>query len=189
MTGVAELVQRATSGDERAWAALVEEYGGLLRSIAAGYRLSAGDAEDAAQTTWLGLVQHVGELRTPEAAVGWLATTMRRNCLRLLRQRRRELLRDDWTQWSLPDESVALDRGVLTAERDRVLWAAVDRLPQRQRQLVQNLFASREQSYGEIAVSMSTAVGSIGPARQRALRQLAALLGEAGVSRGDQLCA
>jgi RNA polymerase sigma factor (sigma-70 family) len=189
MTGVAELVQRAGSGDERAWAALVEEYGGLLRSIAAGYRLSAGDAEDAAQTTWLGLVQHVGELRTPEAAVGWLATTMRRNCLRLLRQRRRELLRDDWTQWSLPDESAALDRGVLTAERDRLLWAAVDRLPQRQRQLVQNLFASREQSYGEIAVSMSTAVGSIGPARQRALRQLASLLGEAGVSRGDQLCA
>ena len=57
------------------------------------------------------------------------------------------------------------------------------------RQLVQNLFASPEQSYGEIAVAMSTAVGSIGPARQRALRQLEALLGEAGVSRGDQLCA
>jgi len=112
---------------------------------------------------------------------------MRRNCLRLLHQRRRELLRDDWTQWSLPDESAALDRGVLTAERDRTLWAAVDRLPQRQRQLVQNLFASREQSYGEIAVAMSTAVGSIGPARQRALRHLEALLGEAGVSR-IELC-
>ena len=177
-----DLIDRAAAGDQQAWEEVVGRYRGLLRSIAADFRLAPGDAEDAAQMTWLGLVQNVKKLRVPEAAVGWLATTMRRNCSRLLGLRQREQLRDDWMQWSVPDSSAPVDTRILVAERDRILWETVDRLPVRQRQLVRTLFTATELSYGEIAARMSMAVGTIGPARQRALRNLEKLLAEAGVA-------
>lgn len=185
MTEVEEMVGRAAAGDELAWADLVRQYRGLLRSIAAAFRLAGNDAEDAAQQTWLGLVQHVKHLRSPDRTASWLATTMRRNCARLVRQRQREQLRDDWRLWSVVDDSSQVDACMLLAERDRILWQAVDRLPLRQRQLVRSLFAATEPSYDEIAARMSIAVGTIGPARQRALRHLATLLAEAGVCRAE----
>ena len=40
------------------------------------------DAEDAAQTVWLRLVDQLDRLRDPDALPGWLATTTRRECLR-----------------------------------------------------------------------------------------------------------
>ena len=171
-------VGRAAAGDQQAWREMVVQYRGLLRSIACDFRMNAGDADDAAQMTWLGLVQNVDKLLVPEAVVGWLATTMRRNCTRVLRQRWREQLRDDWLQWQVEDDAVAVDTDVMVAERDRVLWEIVDRLPDRQRKLVRLMFAAREHSYVEIAESMSMAVGTIGPARQRALRSLEKLLAE-----------
>jgi RNA polymerase sigma factor (sigma-70 family) len=111
---------------------------------------------------------------------------MRRNCVRVARQRQREHLCDDWTQWSITNDDGPLDRRVLVAERNRILWEAVDRLPDRQRQLLRTLFAADERSYGEVATAMSTSIGTIGPARQRALRHLETLLTEAGVGK-DQM--
>jgi RNA polymerase sigma factor (sigma-70 family) len=187
MTTAQSTVSRAAAGDERAWQEMVTQYRGLLRSIASDFRMGPGDADDAAQMTWLGLVQHVDKLRVPEAVVGWLATTMRRNCARVLRQRWREQLRDDWTQWQVEDDAGSVDTHVMQAERDRVLWEIVDRLPERQRRLLRLLFAAAEPSYVEIASTMSMAVGTIGPARQRALRNLERLLADTGPGRGAGL--
>jgi RNA polymerase sigma factor (sigma-70 family) len=181
--GTGSTLGRAAAGDQQAWQEMVAQYRGLLRSIASEFRMSPGDADDAAQMTWLGLVQNVDKLRVPEAVVGWLATTMRRNCSRVQRQRWREHLRDDWMQWQVEDDTVAVDADVIVAERDRVLWEIVDRLPDRQRKLVRLMFAVKEPSYLEIAETMSMAVGTIGPARQRALRNLEKLLAEPGPGR------
>lgn len=179
------VVSRAAAGDEDAWMELIGRYRGLLRSIASDFQLAPSDAEDAAQMTWLGLLQHVDKLRIPEATLGWLATTMRHNCARVLRQRRREQLWDDWTWWRVVDESGSIETRFLIGERDRILWDSVDRLPARQRQLLRALFTTPEPSYGEVAATMSMAVGTIGPARQRALRNLKTLLTAAGIDRAD----
>jgi DNA-directed RNA polymerase specialized sigma24 family protein len=74
---------------------------------------------------------------------------------------------------------------MLQAERDRMLWRLVDRLPEGQRRLVCALFTSPEMSYREIAAALAIAVGSIGPTRQRALQQLDRLLVKAGMCRHD----
>ncbi len=187
MAEVGNVVCRAAAGDEVAWEQLVAQYGGLLRSIATHFRMTNGDAEDAAQMTWLGLVQNVSRIRVPEGTTGWLATTMRRNCIRVMRQRQREQPRSDWTQWSIADGSGSSETRLLIAERDRILWESVDRLPTRQRQLVRNLFAGNERSYSDVAAMMSMAIGTIGPARQRALRRLERLLAESGVHRTDRI--
>jgi DNA-directed RNA polymerase specialized sigma24 family protein len=54
---VADLVNRARTGERQAWDALVERYAPLIWSICRNYQLDAADAEDAAQSIWLKLGQ------------------------------------------------------------------------------------------------------------------------------------
>src|SRR5271167_5206619 len=79
------LVTGAGNGDQQAWDELVERYAPLIWSICRRYRLAAADAEDAAQTVWLKLVDQLDKIRDPAALPGWLATTTRRECGRIAR--------------------------------------------------------------------------------------------------------
>ena len=57
----------------------------LIWSICRRYRLGGPDAEDVAQSVWLQLVNHLDKIRDPAALPGWLATTTRRACGRVVR--------------------------------------------------------------------------------------------------------
>ena len=81
---VSELVARAKDGDKQAWDALVERYAPLIWSICRRHRLSRADADDVAQSVWVRLVDQLDRVRDPAALPGWLATTARRECLRVL---------------------------------------------------------------------------------------------------------
>ena len=83
---VIDLVTRARKGDKQAWDALVERYAPLIWSICRSHRLA--DADDAVQNVWLRLVDQLDTVRDPAALPGWLATTTRRECLRVLRAAR-----------------------------------------------------------------------------------------------------
>ena len=84
-TSIVDLVDAARRGDHRAWDALVARYGGMVWAVARAHRLCDADAADASQATWLKLLEHVGSIKDPAALGGWLATTARRECLRILR--------------------------------------------------------------------------------------------------------
>ena len=81
---VTDLVTRAKNGDQQAWDALVERYAPLVWSICRRYRLERADAEDVCQAVWFTLVARLDHLRDPAALPGWLATTTRRECGRVL---------------------------------------------------------------------------------------------------------
>src|SRR5258707_2210453 len=106
---VAELVAAAAAGDEGAWSRLVDHFAGLVWSVIRGYRMSAADAADVSQTTWLRLAEHIHKVREPERIGAWLATTAGRECLRLIRQNRRAIPSDNiyLTQVPDPDPAVA----------------------------------------------------------------------------------
>ncbi|HZG95557.1 MAG TPA: sigma-70 family RNA polymerase sigma factor, partial [Mycobacteriales bacterium] len=80
-----ELVRAAADGDQRAWNALVDRFSRLVWAVARQHRLSEADAGDVAQATWLRLVENLASLREPEAVGGWLATTARREALRVIK--------------------------------------------------------------------------------------------------------
>src|SRR6266702_3871358 len=82
---VIDLVTRARTGDKRSWDALVERYAPLIWSICCRYRLGRADAEDVGQSVWLRLVDQRDKIRDPAALPGWLVTTTRRECGRVLR--------------------------------------------------------------------------------------------------------
>ena len=82
---------RRGSGDEAAWGAIVDRFAGLVWSTARAHRLAQAEAADVAQTTWLRLVENLDRIKEPERLGAWLATTARRECLRHIRLRGREL--------------------------------------------------------------------------------------------------
>jgi RNA polymerase sigma factor (sigma-70 family) len=167
-----DLVLAAVSGDEDAWNRLVDRYAALVWSVARAHRLSAADAADVSQTTWLRLVEHLGRLRDPEHVGGWLATTARHESLRVLRRGTRELARDAVDLDREDDHAVSPEDATLLRERDALLWQAVDALAERCRVLLRALAASPPRSYMEISDALAMPVGSIGPTRARCLDHL-----------------
>src|ERR671914_410286 len=105
---VGELVRQAASGERAAWESLVRRFEGLVWGVVRSHRLADADAADVFQTTWLRLVEHVEGLRNPDAVGGWLATTARNECLRVLRHQTRQVPTEDDR---IPEETVpaALD--------------------------------------------------------------------------------
>jgi RNA polymerase sigma factor (sigma-70 family) len=166
---LAGTVRAAAAGDERAWARLVVRFGGVIRAVARRHRLSDADQEEVVQRTWVCLVEHIHTLREPAAVAGWLATTARHECLRLLSHQAREVLDAE-----LPAtvEPTTPDDLVIAAERAAALHGAVDRLPDRGRALLRLQLTRPALDYGELGGALGMPVGSIGPTRGRSLARL-----------------
>jgi RNA polymerase sigma factor (sigma-70 family) len=173
---IEDLVDRASSGDGPAWSQLVRDYDALFRGVGHGFRLSREDVADAAQTTWALLFQNIDKVREPAKLRGWLSATMRRECIRQAARRNGDQLQSELFDVDL-SESKSPEEYVLLAEQCDELWRAVDDLPVRQRALILELYAEESPSYQEIAASLSMPIGSIGPARARALKGLQWRLG------------
>jgi RNA polymerase sigma factor (sigma-70 family) len=181
------LLQQACDGDERAWDELVNRYTNLLWSVARSYRLDSADAADAVQTGWLRLLEHLGSIEDPERLVGWLVTTVRRECLRILRRQGRERpAAPEETTFEVVDPAGPVDSRLTRQERDAELWGAFERISERCQQLLRVLMASPPPSYGTVSKALGIPVGSIGPTRARCLARLRTILDSAGQLPGPR---
>jgi RNA polymerase sigma factor (sigma-70 family) len=168
-----QAVRAAAGGDDGAWDKLVERFGGLVWSVLRAYGLAEADAADVFQTTWLRLVEHLDRIQNPGGVGAWLATTARRESLRVLRAGSRMVPTEDLTTL----EPAGADRSTpetlwLRAERSAELWRALLTLTARCQQLLRVLMASPPPSYAEVAAALDMPIGSIGPVRSRCLEQL-----------------
>ena len=167
------LATRAVRGDPGAFDEIVERYAPLVWSICTRFRLSRSDAEDVGQNVWLLLVEHLGNLREPAALPGWLATTTRRECLRVVTSARKsERLGTKLDEAFRFVDDRAIDEEILTAERNAALRAAFAELPLRCQQLLSMLTAEPPYSYAQISERLNIPIGSIGPQRARCLERL-----------------
>ena len=188
---VTDMVTRATNGDRQAWNQIVERYASLIWFTCRRYRLNGADTEDVGQSVWLQLVEHVGTIRDPAALPGWLVTTTRRECARVLRSAHRAQPGDH-----VPDfEHIAEQTGrtaeeeVLAAERHAALREALTDLPPAWQRLMAMLSADPPVPYAEISSRLGIAVGSIGPTRARCLdriRRHPAIASLAGIDGGGE---
>ena len=128
---VADLVTRAKNGEQQAWDELVDRYAPLIWSICRRYRLERADAEDVCQAVWFTLVARLDHLRDPAALPGWLATTTRRECGRVLHATgRRRAGEQVLIAANLPDtETAPVDQELLVAEQQAALRDAFGRAP------------------------------------------------------------
>ena len=173
---VTELVRSAANGDRNAWESLVNRYLPLVTSVAMRYRLAEDDLADVSQTVWLQLVQHLHSLRTPAALPGWIVTTTRNECFRLLRVRQRTVVVDPQVEQPASrgtlNEPVEFDDDLVRNERHTALLTAFAELPDRHRRLLVLLLADPPKTYEEISKQLGMPVGGIGPTRARALERL-----------------
>jgi RNA polymerase sigma factor (sigma-70 family) len=183
-TTVTRTVRAAASGDHRAWDALVDEFGGLVWAVARAHRLSDADAADVAGATWLLLVEHLGDLREADRVGAWLATTARRECLRVLRGAQRQVPTGDDIE-AEPADATDVAAELMTAQRDVALWRAFARLPERDQALLRLLVADPAPSYEEISAALEMPIGSIGPTRARSLERLRRELARDGLVAAD----
>lgn len=168
----AELVVSAAAGDQQAWDQLVDRFAGLVWHVARGHRLGDADAADVVQTVWLRLVESLPRLREPAAVGGWLATTTRHECLRVLRASAREVADDTAAMLDLPSREASPEAVLELAEDQHLVRRALDRLSERCRTLLRALAYSPDDSYADVSASLGVPVGSIGPTRSRCLQQL-----------------
>jgi len=169
---VSLLVKEAAAGNGAAWNQLIARFSPMVASIARGYRLGAADVDDLCQTVWLRLVEGIGAIRDPERVGAWLAAVTRHEALRLIRRAGRETPVADTGLDDTPSEDRGADDRILTAERKRAVWAAIDRLPPRTQEVMRQLLADPVPGYGLVAAVLGIPVNSVGPTRSRALRVL-----------------
>ena len=169
---LAKLVRAAAAGDNAAWSRLVERFDPWLRNVARAYRLRPVDVDDVVQETWLRLFKHIARVREPAALASWLATTVRRESLRVLQAPVREELSDDRALGECPDTRTP-ETELLAAERSEVLRRALATFPERHRQLMTLLMCDEGCEYTRISGTLGVPRGSIGPIRARCIARLA----------------
>jgi len=177
---VVDLVSRARDGDKAAWDQIVARYAPLVWSICHQYRMTRPDIDDVGQGVWLRLVEHLPALREPAALPGWITTTTRRECVRVLRAgQRRERYESPLppgVQADLADPDQLLagspEAELLEIELQAALRDALAALPERCQQLLALLIADPPLPYAEIGSRLRLPVGSIGPNRSRCLAAL-----------------
>jgi RNA polymerase sigma factor (sigma-70 family) len=182
-TSVADLVQKARSGDGGAWEELVARFGGMIAATGRRYRLSAADVAELQQTTWLRLVENLHRIEQPERVGGWLATTARRESLQLLKRAAKYHSGADQMLANLPDRHLPEpDARPIADERDEVIRAAWDRMKPRCQELLSLLIADDPLHYKDLSLLLQMPVGSIGPTRARCLEHLRRLVEEEGMT-------
>jgi RNA polymerase sigma factor (sigma-70 family) len=171
---VIDLVTRARTGDKRSWDALVERYAPLIWSICRRYRLDRADVEDVGQSVWLRLVDQLDKIRDPAALPGWLVTTTRRECGRVLHAARGpHAAVCALDAENLPAEQAGTaEQKLLRAERHTALREAFTHLPPDGQRLIVLLIADPPLPYTEISTRLGIPVGSIGPNRKRCLAKM-----------------
>ena len=105
---------------------------------------------------------------------GWLATTTRRECARLLRAAHRPqaaALAPDADNIG-DDQAQNAEQELLAAERHAALREAFTSLPPRYQQLITLLVHDPPMPCSQISATLGVPVGSIGPLRSRCLHQL-----------------
>ena len=170
---LSELVPAAKGGDQNAWDAIVDRFLPLVSAIIRAHRLSEADGDDVSQTLWLRLVEHLGALREPDALPGWIRTTTRNECLRVLGSAGRVRAVDPQAGYGLDAvEADVADVELLAAERRQLLREALAELPAARRELLLLLVGDPPAAYEDISARLGIPIGSIGPTRARALEQL-----------------
>ena len=184
---VTDLVTGARNGDRQAWEALVERYAPLIWSICRRHRLDGADADDVGQSVWLQLVARLGAIRDPAALPGWLATTTRRECLRVLRAAPGpHPARYPPGAAAIPDDQApTAGQQLLAAERQAAFREAFRQLPPCCQRLIAQLIADPPARYADISATLGIPVSSIGPVRGRCLDKLRRHPAIAALMNGD----
>lgn len=114
-------------------------------------------------------VDRLSTLRDPAALPGWIATTTQRECLQLLKAKKRQVPVDEPI---VEETGPGPEEWLLVEEKRIALRVAFAQLPAHCQQLMSMLFNDPPTPYTQISAALGTAIGGIGPSRKRCLDKL-----------------
>jgi RNA polymerase sigma factor (sigma-70 family) len=166
----AALVARCRTGDESAWAELVNRFSRYVYAIATqGFSLRADDAEDVFQEVFARTYQHLDRLRDDEAIRPWIAQLTRRLSIDKIRAASREQLSDEEIEPPGFDETFdRLDEALSVRE-------ALAQLSESCQEILDRFFA-RDESYQTIGETLEIPSGTIASRISRCLAKLREIL-------------
>jgi len=172
----------ARAGSRAAMNRLVAELTPLVWNVARGHRLDKHTAEDVVQTVWLALFSHLDQVREPKALAGWLITTTRHEARRAYGRTPAPVPLTDEMAEAVPSTQPAPEAEVLRTERDRRIWQAFSKLPERCQEILRLTVLAGRAEYRIVAEALRMPRGSIGPIRGRCLKSMRELLDTEGGS-------
>ena len=171
------LVMRCQTGDERAFDALLSEFGHRTLAYIRGF--AGDDADDVQQELWLHVFQRISTLADPGAFRTWLFRATRNRVIDWLRRakRERELLDDAPLRVESTDVATSnpmTDAGFIDPEE---LDAALGKIPPPQREVL--LLRYRDDlSYADIALVVGCPLGTVRTRLHHGRKRLQELLKE-----------
>ena len=175
------LVKECLSGDEAAWAQLIDKYKALIYSIPIKYNLPPQEAADVFQSTCVELLVRLPELREPRALPKWLMQVAHHECYRVKRLSKRVVSRDSEENSPEPEVPPIAEGLVQQTQEEQMLREAIAVLTPQCRRLVEMLFFEfPSRPYAEVAAELGLALGSIGFTRQKCIERLRRQLEELG---------
>jgi RNA polymerase sigma factor (sigma-70 family) len=176
-----ELVLACRSGDQLAWEQLIRRYQRLIYAIPRRAGLTQDEAAEVFQEVFTTFFQRLNDIEEPEKLQAWLVTTARRKTWRAIAKAR--LGKQSNTNEESPevaaiqDDAPLPDEQLVILEEQHRIRTAISSLDERCQKLLQMLFYLPDPpSYTEIAASLGTSEGSIGPTRARCLEKLQRIL-------------
>lgn len=159
-------------GDLQALHTLVTVVTPVLWHVARSCGLSHQSAEDTVQTTWLRLVEHAASIEAPQAVLGWLCTTTKREAWRVQRITRKTDPVED-VEPGLGSQTPH-DPAQVAAMKDEAkrLWRHFVTLSPKCQQILRVVCMGGAPDYAGLAEAMGVPIGSIGPTRGRCLTAL-----------------
>jgi RNA polymerase sigma factor (sigma-70 family) len=161
----------------------------MVWSVARGFRLDEATAKDVSQTVWLRLIENVDSINDPERLPGWLATTCRREAMRVSRMHDRDIPTE--FEYDVEDPSPSLDEILVDDEEHRFVVQAFKTLDEVCQHLLRLMTIEPALSYEEMSEATGRPIGSLGPTRARCLDKLRSALSRirsgAGGSSGQEV--
>src|SRR5215208_5708069 len=162
----AALVARCRTGDESAWAELVNRFSRYVYAIATkGFGLRAEDAEDVFQEVFARTYEHLDRLRDDGAIRPWIGQLTRRLAIDRLRAGGREDLTGEAVDSGVADETLA------RLEEAMAVREALATLPDRCQDVLDRFF-TRDESYVTIGEALDIPAGTIASRISRCLGKL-----------------
>ena len=169
-------VHRTVEGDVEAFNELVNRHHTKIYGLA--YRMlgNAEDAEDATQETFLEAYKSIKTFRFQSQFGTWLYRVGMNTCNQYIRKAKsRNRMLNAYTEETaaqgMTEEREIPERMAIKTEQRKVIQAAIDRLPPKQREVV-TLYYMQHLKYKEIAEVLNCSLGTVASRLNKAMQNL-----------------
>ncbi len=164
-----ELVASAKRGEEKAFETLLKKYRKSVYYMLLKMVKNADDAEDLTQEAFAKAFNSIEKFDSKFAFSTWLFRIATNNCIDFIRKKRVQTVSIDAPvegedgssmRYDVRDDDLDPNDAMLKQQRKRYLTMAIERLPEKYRELVE-LRYFRELSYEEVANELQIPLGTV----------------------------